>query len=170
MQAQQGSGSGLFNFKGNKTNMRTEVLAGITTFVTMAYIIVVNPAILSQSGMPWGAVFLATIIAAIVGTLVMGLFANVPYAQAPGMGLNAYFAYTVVLGMGFPWQAALGAVFISGCLFMAVTIFGLRGLIIRGIPQSLRNAITVGIGLFLALIALILSEWLARRLQTKLGN
>ena len=144
----------LFKLKDHGTTVRTEVIAGVTTFLTMAYIIFVNPAILGDAGMPKSSVFVATCLIAALGTAVMALYANYPIALAPGMGLNAYFAYTVVLGMGFPWQAALGAVFISGCLFMAVTIFGLRGLIIRGIPQSLRNAITVGIGLFLALIAL----------------
>ena len=144
----------LFKLQEHGTTVRTEIIAGATTFLTMAYIIFVNPSILGDAGMPKDAVFVATCLIAALGTTVMALYANYPIALAPGMGLNAYFSYTVVLGMGFPWQAALGAVFISGCLFMAVTIFGLRGLIIKGIPQSLRNAITVGIGLFLALIAL----------------
>ena len=144
----------VFKLQDHGTTVRTEIIAGVTTFLTMAYIIFVNPSILGDAGMPKESVFVATCLIAALGTAVMALYANYPIALAPGMGLNAYFAYTVVLGMGFPWQAALGAVFISGCLFMAVTLFGLRGLIIRGIPQSLRNAITVGIGLFLALIAL----------------
>ncbi|HMN57309.1 MAG TPA: NCS2 family permease [Ottowia sp.] len=144
----------VFKLQDHGTTVRTEIIAGVTTFLTMAYIIFVNPSILGDAGMPKDSVFVATCLIAALGTAVMALYANYPIALAPGMGLNAYFAYTVVLGMGFPWQAALGAVFISGCLFMAVTLFGLRGLIIRGIPQSLRNAITVGIGLFLALIAL----------------
>ena len=143
-----------FQLSAHGTSVRTEVMAGVTTFLTMAYIIFVNPDILSASGMPKDAVFVATCLAAALGSAIMGLYANYPIALAPGMGLNAYFAYTVVLGMGFPWQAALGAVFISGCLFLFVTLTGIRGLIIAGIPQSLRYAITVGIGLFLALIAL----------------
>jgi AGZA family xanthine/uracil permease-like MFS transporter len=144
----------LFKLREHGTTARTEVVAGITTFLTMAYIIFVNPSILGDAGMPKDAVFVATCLIAALGTTVMALYANYPIAMAPGMGLNAYFAYAVVLHMGFTWQAALGAVFISGCLFLVVTLFGLRKLIIDGIPQSLRNAITVGIGLFLALIAL----------------
>jgi AGZA family xanthine/uracil permease-like MFS transporter len=120
----------------------------------MAYIIFVNPSILGDAGMPKDSVFVATCIIAALGTLIMGLYANYPIAMAPGMGLNAYFAYVVVLGMGVPWQVALGAVFISGCLFLVVTLTGIREQIIRGIPHSLRIAITVGIGLFLAIIAL----------------
>ncbi len=144
----------LFKLSEHGTNVRTELVAGVTTFLTMAYIMFVNPSILGDAGMPKGAVFVATCLIAALGTGIMGLYANYPIALAPGMGLNAYFAYVVVLGMGFPWQTALGAVFISGCLFLLVTLVGLRELIIRGIPQSLRIAITVGIGLFLAIIAL----------------
>ncbi|MBS0391496.1 MAG: NCS2 family permease [Proteobacteria bacterium] len=144
----------LFKLREHGTTMRTELIAGLTTFLTMAYIIFVNPSILGDAGMPKDAVFVATCLIAALGSAIMGLYANYPIAMAPGMGLNAYFAYAVVLHMGFTWQAALGAVFISGCLFLAVTLFGLRGLIIQGIPQSLRSAITVGIGLFLGLIAL----------------
>ncbi|HMN20524.1 MAG TPA: NCS2 family permease [Ottowia sp.] len=144
----------VFKLEEHGTNVRTELIAGLTTFLTMAYIIFVNPAILGDAGMPKDAVFVATCLIAALGTAVMALYANYPIALAPGMGLNAYFAYAVVLHMGFTWQAALGAVFISGCLFLFVTITGIRSLIIAGIPQSLRYAITVGIGLFLALIAL----------------
>jgi AGZA family xanthine/uracil permease-like MFS transporter len=144
----------LFKLQEHGTTVRTELVAGLTTFLTMAYIIFVNPSILGDAGMPKDAVFVATCLIAALGTAIMGLYANYPIALAPGMGLNAYFAYVVVLQMGFTWQAALGAVFVSGCLFLLVTLFGLRGLIIRGIPPSLRLAITVGIGLFLALIAL----------------
>jgi len=144
----------LFKLREHGTTVRTELIAGLTTFLTMAYIIFVNPSILGDAGMPKDAVFVATCLIAALGSAIMGLYANYPIAMAPGMGLNAYFAYAVVLHMGFTWQAALGAVFISGCLFLIVTLFGLRGLIIKGIPQSLRNSITVGIGLFLALIAL----------------
>lgn len=144
----------VFKLSEHGTNVRTELVAGLTTFLTMAYIIFVNPSILGDAGMPKGAVFVATCLIAALGTTIMALYANYPIALAPGMGLNAYFAYVVVLHMGFTWQAALGAVFVSGCLFLLVTLFGLRELIIKGIPQSIRIAITVGIGLFLALIAL----------------
>ena len=144
----------VFKLTEHKTTVKTEVVAGLTTFLTMAYIIFVNPAILGDAGMPKDAVFVATCIIAALGTGIMALYANYPIALAPGMGLNAYFAYAVVLGMGFKWQVALGAVFISGCLFLAITIFRLRELIVRGIPNSLRTAIVVGIGMFLAIIAL----------------
>ncbi len=144
----------LFKLQEHGTNVRTEIVAGLTTFLTMAYIIFVNPSILGDAGMPKGAVFVATCLIAAFGTAIMALYANYPIALAPGMGLNAYFAYVVVLQMGYTWQTALGAVFVSGCLFLAVTLFGLRELIIRGIPHSLRIAITVGIGMFLAIIAL----------------
>ena len=143
-----------FKLKAAGTDVRTELLAGLTTFLTMAYIIFVNPTILGDAGMPKDAVFVATCLAAAIGTLIMGLYANYPIALAPGMGLNAYFAYVVVKGMGIPWQIALGSVFISGCLFIFVSIFKIREMIIDAIPQSLRTAITVGIGLFLAIISL----------------
>ena len=156
MQAKRTYGlAGFFDFKGQGTNLRTEVLAGVTTFFTMAYIVVVNPGILSASGMPWGAVFLATILAAVVGTLVMGLFANVPYAQAPGMGLNAFFVYTVVIGLGFTWQQALSMVFLCGLLNILFTVTKLRKAIIRAIPNSLQNAIGGGIGVFIAYIGFL---------------
>jgi AGZA family xanthine/uracil permease-like MFS transporter len=144
----------MFKLKENGTDVRTEVVAGLTTFLTMAYIIFVNPSILGDAGMPKDAVFVATCLAAALGTAIMGLYANYPIGMAPGMGLNAYFAYAVVLGMGVPWQTALGAVFISGCLFILVSVFRLREMIVNGIPTSLRTAITVGLGLFLGLIAL----------------
>ncbi|MGN6525941.1 MAG: NCS2 family permease [Burkholderiaceae bacterium] len=144
----------LFHLRQHGTTVNTELLAGLTTFLTMAYIIFVNPAILGDAGMPKGAVFVATCLIAALGALIMGLYANYPIALAPGMGLNAYFAYVVVLGMGMRWQVALGAVFISGCLFLLVSLVGLRELIIRGIPHALRVGITVGIGMFLAIIAL----------------
>ena len=143
-----------FKLSQSGTDIRTELLAGLTTFLTMVYIIFVNPSILGDAGMPRESVFVATCIVAALGTAVMGLYANYPIAMAPGMGLNAYFAYAVVLGMGISWQAALGAVFISGCLFIVVTLVGLRGAIVNGIPRSMRVAITVGLGMFLALIAL----------------
>ena len=144
----------LFRLSDHGTSVRTELLAGLTTFLTMAYIVFINPSILAEAGMDRGAVFVATCLAAALGSLIMGLWANWPVAMAPGMGLNAYFAYAMVQGLGFTWQAALGAVFISGLCFLAVTLTGLRRIIVDGIPRSLRIAITVGIGLFLAIIAL----------------
>ncbi|PUA18080.1 NCS2 family permease [Glaciimonas sp. PCH181] len=143
-----------FKLKDNGTDVRTELIAGLTTFLTMAYIIFVNPAILGDAGMPKDSVFVATCIAAAVGTLIMACYANYPIALAPGMGLNAYFAYTVVKGMGVPWEVALGAVFISGCLFLIISLVGVREIIVNGIPPSIRIAITAGIGLFLGLISL----------------
>jgi AGZA family xanthine/uracil permease-like MFS transporter len=143
-----------FKLKEHGTDIRTELLAGLTTFLTMAYIVFVNPSILGDAGMPKDAVFVATCVAAALGSLVMGLYANYPIALAPGMGLNAYFAYGVVGGMGYSWEAALGAVFLSGCLFVLVSVLRVREMIINGIPQSIRAAITAGIGLFLAIIAL----------------
>jgi len=144
----------LFELKELGTNVRREVLAGVTTFLTMAYIIFVNPAILSDSGMDFGAVFVATCLAAAFGSAFMGLFANYPIALAPGMGLNAYFSYTVVLGMGFTWQVALGAVFISGIIFLILSITPVREYIVDSIPKSLKMAIGAGIGLFLGIIGL----------------
>ena len=144
----------LFQLKAHNTSLRTEVLAGLTTFLTMAYILFVNPAILGETGMDKGAVFVATCLAAAIGSALMGLSANYPIALAPGMGLNAFFTYTVVLTMGYTWQVALGAVFISATLFFLLSIFRIREWIINSIPLPLRSAITAGIGLFLALIAL----------------
>jgi AGZA family xanthine/uracil permease-like MFS transporter len=144
----------LFQLKENGTDFRTEVIAGLTTFLTMAYVIFVNPAILADAGMDKGAVFVATCIAAAIGCFIMGFVANFPIAQAPGMGLNAFFTYTVVLGMGHTWQVALAAVFMSGVLFILLSLFKIRELIINSIPLSLRTGISAGIGLFLAFIAL----------------
>ncbi|MGB1950428.1 MAG: NCS2 family permease [Marinobacter sp.] len=143
----------LFQLKAHGTNVRREVVAGITTFLTMAYIIVVNPGMLEAAGMDYGAVFVATCLAAVIGTLIMGLWANYPIALAPGMGLNAFFSFTVVGSMGYSWQVALGAVFISGFLFFLLSIFKVREWIINSIPLSLRFGISAGIGFFLALIA-----------------
>jgi adenine/guanine/hypoxanthine permease len=143
-----------FKLKENGTNVSTEVVAGLTTFFAMSYIIFVNPAVLSQTGMPWGGVFLATIIAATIGTLVMSLFANVPYAQAPGMGLNAFFTYTVCFGLGFSWQQALAMVFICGLINILITVTKIRKLIIKSIPNSIQNAIGGGIGIFIAYIGI----------------
>ena len=144
-----------FKLKQNGTTAGTEIMAGLTTFFAMSYIIVVNPSILSGAGMEWGAVFLATIIASIVGTLIMGLVANVPYAQAPGMGLNAFFVYTVCNGLGFTWQQALSMVFICGLLNIFITVTKLRKYIIKSIPLSLQNAIGGGIGIFVAYIGFL---------------
>ncbi|MBY8170925.1 NCS2 family permease [Vibrio fluvialis] len=144
----------LFKLSENGTNVRTEIIAGVTTFLTMAYIIFVNPAILSDAGMDRGAVFVATCLAAAVGCFIMGLIANYPIAQAPGMGLNAFFTYVVVLGTGYTWQVALAAVFCSGVLFILLSLFKIREWIINSIPMSLRTGISAGIGLFLAFIAL----------------
>ena len=141
-----------FKLKENGTKVSTEIVAGFTTFFAMSYIIFVNPAMLSQTGMPWGAVFLATIIASAVGTLIMGLFANVPYAQAPGMGLNAFFTYTVCFGLGFSWQQALAMVFICGIVNIIITVTKIRKSIIKAIPASLQHAIGGGIGIFIAYI------------------
>ena len=145
----------MFKLKENETTVGREVVAGLTTFFAMAYIIAVNPTLLSESGMEWGAVFLATIISAIIGTLIMGLVANVPYAQAPGMGLNAFFVYTVCFTLGFTWPQALSMVFICGLINILITVTKLRKYIIKSIPRSLQNAIGGGIGIFVAYIGLL---------------
>jgi adenine/guanine/hypoxanthine permease len=143
-----------FKLKAYGTNVTTEIIAGLTTFFAMAYIIFVNPAMLSMTGMPTQAVFLATIIASVAGTLVMGLFANVPYAQAPGMGLNAFFTFTVVFALGFSWKQALAMVFLCGIINVLITVTRVRKLIIKSIPESLQNAIGGGIGIFIAYIGI----------------
>lgn len=143
-----------FGVSAKGSTVRTEILAGLATFLTMAYIIVVNPAILSEGGLDFGAVFVATIVAAVVGTTIMGVWANWPVALAPGMGLNAFFTFGVVLGMGQPWEVALGAVFVSGVLFLILSLTGLREWVINSIPRSLKLGIGAGIGLFLAIIGL----------------
>ena len=144
----------LFGLKAQGTNVRTEVLAGVTTFMTMAYIVVVNPAILGEAGMPVAAVAAATCLAAGFGSILMGLIANYPLALAPGMGLNAYFTYTVVKGMGVPWETALGCVFISGVAFLVLTLVGVRQMIVAAIPKPLFSAVAAGVGLFIAFIGL----------------
>lgn len=144
----------LFGLTANNTSIRTEVIAGITTFLTMAYIIFVNPDILSTTGMDRDAVFVATCLAAALGSAIMALWANWPIGMAPGMGLNAFFAFTVVGALGFTWQQALGAVFISGLVFLFLSVTGIRRWLIAGIPASMRSAIAAGIGMFLGLIAL----------------
>src|SRR6201995_4805069 len=143
-----------FHFAEHNTNWRTETLAGLTTFITMAYIIFVNPAILSETGMPIAAVTIATCLCAAIGSILMGALANYPLALAPGMGLNAYFTYTVVKGMGVPWQTALGAVFLSGILFLLLTIGGIRQRLVAAIPYQLHASVAGGIGLFIAFIGL----------------
>ncbi|MBC5660982.1 NCS2 family permease [Anaerosacchariphilus sp. NSJ-68] len=144
----------LFKLKENHTTVKTEILAGITTFMTMAYILAVNPSVLGATGMDQGAIFTATVLASVVGTVCMALFANYPFALAPGMGLNAYFAYTVVIGMGYLWQAALAAVFVEGVIFILLSLFNIREAIFNSIPANLKKAVSVGIGFFIAFIGL----------------
>lgn len=144
----------VFRLKENGTNARTEIIAGITTFMTMAYVLAVNPSVLADAGMDQGAVFTATALAALIGTLLMAFCANYPFALAPGMGLNAYFAYTVVLGMGYRWEVALTAVFIEGIIFIVLSLTNVREAIFNAIPQNLKAAVSVGIGLFIAFIGL----------------
>lgn len=153
--ASQGVLDRIFKLSEHGTDVKTEVIAGLTTFVTMAYIIIVNPSILSATGMDGGAIFMATILAAAVSTLVMGLVANWPVALAPGMGLNAFFAFTLCGALGLSWQQALGAVLISGILALIVTMTGLRELMIKAIPIPLKHAVSAGIGFFIMLIGLI---------------
>jgi adenine/guanine/hypoxanthine permease len=144
----------LFGLSKSGSNLRTEFVAGLTTFLTMVYIVFVNPEILGNAGMDKGAVFVATCIAAAVSTLVMAFYANYPIALAPGMGLNAFFAFTVVLTMKFTWQQALAAVFCSGVIFFLISIFRIREYIVNSIPKNLKLAISAGVGLFLGIIAL----------------
>lgn len=144
----------LFKLRENQTSVRTEILAGLTTFVTMAYILAVNPNILSQTGMDQGALFTSTAVAAFVGTACMAFIANLPFALAPGMGLNAFFTYTVVMDMGASWQFALTAVFLEGLLFILLTLTRVREIIVNAIPVSIKNSISVGIGFFIAFIGL----------------
>jgi len=144
----------LFHLTENKTTPKTEVIGGITTFLTMAYIIFVNPLILSDAGMDSGAVITATCLAAFLGTILVGLWANVPFAMAPGMGLNAFFTYTLVMGQGLSWQTALGVVFISGIAFLVLTLLGIREKVVNAIPVSLRLSTAAGIGLFICFIGM----------------
>jgi AGZA family xanthine/uracil permease-like MFS transporter len=145
----------IFQLKQKQTTIKTEVLAGLTTFSTMAYILAVNPLILSKTGMDFNAVIVATALTAIIGTLMMALWAKLPVAVAPGMGLNAFFAYTIVMGMGYSWQFALTAVFLEGILFIFLSLLNIREAIINSIPTDIKRAISVGIGLFIALIGLV---------------
>lgn len=144
----------VFKLSENKTDVKTEILAGITTFMTMAYILAVNPSVLSVTGMDQGAVFTATALTGFIGTMLMALLANYPFALAPGMGLNAYFAYTVVLNMGYPWHVALTAVFVEGIIFILLSATNVREAIFNAIPHNLKSAVSVGIGLFIAFIGL----------------
>ena len=155
----------LFALSARNTNVRTEVAAGITTFMTMAYILFVNPSILGAAGMDKNAVLLATAIGAGCVTIAMGMFVNYPIALAPGMGLNAFYAFTVVIGMGIPWEVALGAVFLSGIVFILLTVTRVRQLLVEGMPVSLKHAITVGIGLFITVVGLKLSGLMSIRLS-----
>ena len=141
-----------FGLSANRTDVRTEVIAGVTTFLTMAYIIFVNPAILAKAGMDQGAVFVATCLAAAISSLIMGLYANYPIALAPGMGLNAFFAFTLVLTYKYSWQQALAAVFFSGIIAVLISIFYIREYVINAIPHNIKMAVAAGIGLFLATI------------------
>ncbi|EJP6473692.1 NCS2 family permease [Clostridium botulinum] len=143
-----------FKLKENGTSFKTEVLAGITTFMTMAYILVVNPGILSQAGMDFGAVFTATALSAAIATMLTGLYAKLPFAQAPGMGLNAFFAFTIVKQMGYSWEFALTAVFLEGIIFILLTAFNVREAIVNSIPNNIKKSISVGIGLLIAFIGL----------------
>jgi AGZA family xanthine/uracil permease-like MFS transporter len=144
----------LFKLSARGTSVKTELRAGLATFLTMAYIIVVNPGVLSDAGMPFAGVLFATVLVCAISSILMGLFANLPFALAPGMGINALFTYTIVIGMGVSWQTALGAVFISGIIFILLSIFKVRDAIVRAIPASLRFGVAAGIGIFLALIGL----------------
>lgn len=144
----------LFKLKENRTNVRTELLAGFTTFMTMSYIIFVNPAILSDAGMPFNGVFIATIAGIILGTLCMAFLTNYPFALASGMGLNAFFAYSIVIGLGLSWQVALGLVFVEGIIFIILSVLPIRKMIVNSIPMGLKTGISAGIGLFIAFIGL----------------
>ncbi len=144
-----------FKLKKHGTDVKTEMMAGITTFMTISYILAVNPQILSEAGMDYGAVFTGTILASVIAMLLMAFYANLPFALAPGMGLNAFFTYTIVMTMGKSWEFALAAVFIEGIIFILLTFFNVREAIFNAIPISLKTAVSVGIGLFIALIGLL---------------
>jgi len=159
-----------FNLKENKTTVQTEILAGIATFLATAYIIIVNPGILSQTGMPFSGVLTATVIVCFFSSLLIGLYAKNPIVVAPGMGLNAFFTYTAVIGMGVPWQTALGAVFWSGILFLILSVFNIRTYIVKAIPKPLRYAIAAGIGLFITLIGLVNGGFIIKNDATLVGH
>ena len=159
-----------FQLQANKTTLQTEVLAGIATFLATAYIIVVNPTILSQTGMPFSAVLTATVLVCFFSSLLMGLYAKNPIVVAPGMGLNAFFTYTAVMGMGVPWPTALGAVFWSGIFFLLLSVFNIRTYIVKAIPKPLRYAIAAGIGLFITLIGLVNGGFIVKNEATLIGH
>lgn len=159
----------VFRLTDNGTSVRTEILAGITTFMTMAYILAVNPTILNATGMDKGAVLTATALAACIGTLCMAIFANYPFALAPGMGLNAFFAYTVVLQMGYTWEMALAAVFVEGLVFIVLSLTNVREALFNAIPMTLKKAVSAGIGLFIALIGLLNSQIIVANPATKIS-
>ncbi|WP_224998702.1 NCS2 family permease [Cesiribacter sp. SM1] len=159
-----------FQLKENKTNIQTEVIAGVSSFLATSYIIVVNPAMLSQTGMPFAAVLTATVLVCFFSSLLMGLYARNPILVAPGMGLNAFFTYTAVLGMGVPWQTALGAVFWSGIFFLLLSVFNIRTYIVKAIPRPLRYAIAAGIGLFITLIGFSNAGFIVENPATIVGR
>src|SRR5215467_15236929 len=159
----------LFDLRGHGTTVRIEVFAGLTTFLTMAYIVVVNPLILGAAGLPVAGVAVATCVSAGFGSILMGLLSNYPLALAPGMGLNAYFTYTVVKGMGLPWQTALGCVFLSGVAFLLLTVAGVRQLIVSAVPRSLFAAVAGGVGLFIAFIGLADAGLIVAKQGTMVG-
>jgi AGZA family xanthine/uracil permease-like MFS transporter len=159
-----------FKLQEKKTSLRTEITAGIATFLATSYIIVVNPAILSQTGMPYSGVLTATVIVCVISSLLMGLYARNPIVVAPGMGLNAFFTYTAVLGMGVSWQTALGAVFWSGIFFLLLSVFNIRTYIVRAIPKPLRYAIAGGIGLFITLIGFVNGGFITKSTATIVGH
>lgn len=158
-----------FDFKNNKTDLKTEILAGITTFLAAMYIIVVNPAILSKTGMPFNAVLTATVLVCAFCTLMMGIYAKNPILVAPGMGLNAFFTFSVVLGMGVKWETALGAVFWAGVAFLLLSVFNVRTYIVKAIPKQIRYAVSAGIGLFIALIGLVNAKFIVSNPATIVG-
>lgn len=159
----------IFHLRENGTTVRTEILAGITTFMTMAYILAVNPTIMSAAGMDKGAVLTATALASLIGTLCMAVFANYPFALAPGMGLNAFFAFTVVLQMGYTWEMALAAVFVEGIIFIVLSLTNVREAIFNAIPMTLKKAVSAGIGLFIALIGLLNAQIIVANPATKIA-
>jgi len=159
----------MFQIKENNSSVKSEIIAGITTFLATMYIIVVNPAILSESGMSFSGVLTATVLVSAFSSLAMGLYANNPIVLAPGMGLNAFFAYSVVLGMGVDWPTALGAVFWSGVIFLLLSVFNIRTAIVRAIPKQLRYAVAVGIGLFIAIIGLLNAKFIVPQSATVIG-
>lgn len=159
-----------FELTKNNTNSRTEIVAGVTTFLATMYIVVVNPAIISRTGMPFNGVLTATVLVTAFSSIAMGMYANNPIVLAPGMGINAFFAYTVVLGMGVRWETALGAVFWSGIVFVLLSVFNVRTLIVKAIPSQLRYAIAAGIGLFIALIGFTSSGFIGSNPATIIGR